>query len=660
VILRPMAEHHRKALKLKRDQPVLVCLGNPPYDLTEAVDDTNRARTGGWVRWGKDEKGEEAILRSFVDPALEAGHGIHVHNLYNLYVYFWRWALWKVFEWQEDGRDDSGRPLPLEREPNRAGIVSFISASSYLDGDAFCGMREHLRRLCDEIWILDLGGEGRGTRRSENVFAIQTPVAIAVVVRYGKAHRNRPGKVRYVPIVDGTRAEKLRALGCIRGLGSLEWEDCPDGWQAPFRPAGVGTYFRWPLLTDLFPWQQGGVKAGRTWVIAPDQDTLCRRWRALCNAEGGARASLFKDSPTGRKATDRPERLPPQTGRLKPIADLPRNAPHPQAMPYAYRSFDRQWALADARVLDRPGPGLWVAHGDKQVYLASLLTKPLGRGPAVTCCAAIPDLDHFSGRGAKDVVPLYRDGASVDPNVLPGLLDMLERTYKRKVWPGDVLAYVYGILAQPAFTSKYADQLGTKELRVPLTKLPALFGKVCRIGARLLWLHTYGHRFVPKGRPGAHVPRGKARCVKTVSDDVAGYPDKYNHDSPNRTLHVGDGRFAPVSPEVYAYEVSGLKVVQSWLNYRMKRPRGKKPSSVLDGIRPQRWTSELTTQLLELLWVLEATLAQCPAQAELLDSVVKGGCFKADELPPVPPEARIPPARPSINGLFDEPDPEEG
>jgi len=88
----------------------------------------------------------------------------------------------------------------------------------------------------------------------------------------------------------------------------------------------------------------------------------------------------------------------------------------------------------------------------------------------------------------------------------------------------------------------------------------------------------------------------------------------------------------------------------------MKKPKGKK-SSPLDEITPATlggWPSEFTTELLELLWVLEATLAEYPAQAKLLSAVVKGPCFKADELPEVPPEFRTPPARKKQNGLFDE------
>ncbi|HUU31262.1 MAG TPA: N-6 DNA methylase, partial [Phycisphaerae bacterium] len=261
--LKPIGDQHTKALEVKRNIPVLVCLGNPPYDRHKALDvkdENNLSCSGGWVRLGdplpdkntfKDKNGiwrklntnkavlkkrmQLAILRDFLGPAITAGHGVRVHNLYNLYVYFWRWALWKVLE------------HPTVHGP---GVVSFISASSYLDGDAFCGMREHMRNICDEIWILDLGGEGRGTHKSENVFAIQTPVAIAVAVRSKKAKTDKPARVYYARI-EGTRDAKLAALGAIADFSKIKWQDCPGDWQAPFRPAGKGDYFVWPLLTDL-------------------------------------------------------------------------------------------------------------------------------------------------------------------------------------------------------------------------------------------------------------------------------------------------------------------------------------------------------------------------------------------------------------------------
>ena len=81
-----------------------------------------------------------------------------------------------------------------------------------------------------------------------------------------------------------------------------------------------------------------------------------------------------------------------------------------------------------------------------------------------------------------------------------------------------------------------------------------------------------------------------------------------------------------VEREVFEFEVSGLKVVQSWLSYRMKKGAGKK-SSPLDYIRPERWTSQFTTELLELLRVLEATVEGFPEQARLLEAVINGDCL---------------------------------
>ncbi len=647
LFLRPIAEQHAKALKVKSRVPVIVCLGNPPYDRHEAATSDNKARTGNWVRWGDDGKGNQiipsdngksltppAIFRDFLAPAVAAGHGVDVKNLYNLYVYFWRWALWKVFE---------------HKISNAQGVVSFISASSYLDGDAFCGMREHIRRVCDEVWVIDLGGEGRGTRKSENVFAIQTPVAIAVAVRSQKVKKDKPAKVHYTHI-EGTREAKLAVLDAIIDFKSLKWQDCPDDWQAPFRPEGKGDYFAWPLLTNLMPWQHSGVQLKRTWPIGPDIETLERRWRALLNAQD--RSVAFRG--TGDREVDGTYRVPlVENSDSTPIAKLPKNTPMPQAQRYAYRSFDRHFIIADGRLMSRARPDLWRAHGERQVYLTTLLYNPLGKGPALTACMLLPDLHHFSGRGAKDVVPLYRTANVSEANILIGLLDLLSNVYKLKVTPEDLLAYVYGALAQPAFTARFAKELETRELRVSITKDTPLFKKIRDIGARLLWLHTYGERFVPKGKQRGHVPRGKAQCTKTVPGHADGYPEKFEYNDATQTLFVGKGEFAPVVPEVYEFEVSGLKVVQSWLKYRMKKGAGKK-SSPLDDIRPERWTSQFTTELLELLWVLEATVESYPEQAGLLEAVIKGDCFQADELPPVPDEMRKPPrARKMQSDLFD-------
>lgn len=625
-----IAEQHKRALRVKDKVPVIVCLGNPPYGRHKKADAANKAASGGWVRWGDKGDGIGAIFDAFRKPAMDAGHGGDLKNAYNLYVYFWRWALWKVFE---------------HKTASGPGIVSFITASSYLEGDAFVGMREQLRRYCDSVWIIDLGGEGRGTRKTDNVFSIKTPVAIAIAYRSGNPDAASPAAVRFARI-EGDTEQKLGRLDSLKDFSDLAWDECPSGWHAPFRPAGKGDYFALPLLLDLMPWQQSGVKVGRSWPLAPDNATLVRRWAALCAAAPAARASLFVETPTGRKLHDRPKQLPPASGRLEPIQDLEDDAPFLGSVTYALRSFDRHRIAADARLIDRPGPPLWRSHGENQLYLTTLLNHPLGSGPAVVACAAIPDLHHFRGSyGAKEVIPLFRDPATTAPNVAPALLERWSAALGVPVTAPDFAAYTYAVLANSAFTSRFRVELETRELRVPLTKTHALFAQAVAIGSRLLWLHTYGERFFSVDKPAAEVPTGGAKSIKPVSDDPASYPEEFSYDEASRTLHVGDGSFSPVSAGVWSFEVSGLQVVSAWLGQRMAKRKGKK-SSPLDDIHPERWTAEFTTELLKLLWIIEHTLKLAPAQAKLLDDVLKDPLLLADELPPPPPKMRSGPAEP--------------
>jgi len=628
LLSRELSEQHKKALEIKKAKPILICLGNPPYDRHAAFNGTNRKETGGWIRWGNENEdglydSEDALLEDFAKPVRDAGQGGQLKNLYNLYVYFWRWAMWKVFE-----QGDQDAP----------GIVSFITASSFLEGAAFLGMRERMRRQCDEIWIIDLGGEGRGARAEENVFNIQTPVCITLAVRYGRTDTEIPASVHYARIA-GTKNEKLSALKRIANFSSLAWADCPTHWQAKMIPDGQGEYFAYPLLQDLFPWQQSGVKAGRTWVIGSDKKLLVKRWNTLFQTEDvEERRKQFKDSPPstgGCNIVASPKGLF-TSEKLEPIAK-PGILAYEKIVPYGYRSFDRQYVLADARCLDRSGPPLWKTYSSKQAYFSTLTTTALSCGPALSLSADIPDLHHFRGSyGAKDIIPLYRDSSASCPNIVTGLLELLSEQYHTDVTPEDFSAYVYAVLAHSNFTEIFHAELESKEVRVPLTKDATLFSRAVEIGRRLIWLHSYGERMIPLGEVRGKITSGAAKYVAPVSSQE--FPDDFSYDESTNTLSVGDGKFAPVSPEVFNFEVSGLKVVSSWLKYRTKG--ANKKSSPLDDIRPERWTLEYAKELLNLLWILEATLASYPEQKALLEEILEGPLFIASELPEVPEEMR--------------------
>jgi predicted helicase len=126
---------------VKRSEPITVVIGNPPYK-------EKAMGRGGWIESGTAHT--TAPLARWMPPA-DWGVGAHAKHLRNLYVYFWRWATWKVFG------DDAVAP---QAASGRRGIVCFITVAGYLNGPGFQAMRDYLRRTVDEIWVVDCSPEG--------------------------------------------------------------------------------------------------------------------------------------------------------------------------------------------------------------------------------------------------------------------------------------------------------------------------------------------------------------------------------------------------------------------------------------------------------------------------------------------------------------------
>ena len=613
-----MTEERSRALTVKKDVRVFVCLGNPPYDREEqSPNNSIRRRKGGWVRYGDEDRAEPPLLEDFSKPVQEARNGIHLENLYNDYVYFWRWALWKVLDSTEN-----------------AGIVTFITASSYLQGPGFAGMRRKMREVFDDLWIIDLEGDSRGTRRTENVFDIQTPVAIAIGIRDGSPNPGQPARVNKTKLT-GPASSKLAVLSDDVSFAKFEWQECVNEWDAPFHHIDTKDYDNWPKLTEIFPWQHSGVQLKRTWPVGETRNVLIARWERLKHSND--KGSLFKE--TGDREVGKPYQHLMSEGELTlPISAKNLEDASPQISRYGHRSLDRQWIIADSRVGDRMRPELWRSHGPQQVYIVSLLTEVVGVGPAAMATADIPDLHYFRGSfGGKHVIPLWRDALCIQPNITAGLLTTVNEACGLNISTEQLFAYVYGILAQPAYVERFWDALELPPPRLPLTKDKELFRQIADHGSRLLHLHTYGRRFSHSN--DGNMEAGAARCMEGISEQ--GFED-YSYDSEARVLRVGDGEFSPVAPEVWDYSVSGLQVVKSWLGYRKRKRTGRR-SSPLDDIRPERWEPQMTEELLELLWVLEGTLDLQPEGERLLELACRSDLFSQDELPAPTPQERQPP-----------------
>ncbi|CAN5474945.1 DNA methyltransferase [soil metagenome] len=614
----PLAEEHRRAREVKQQTKILVCIGNPPYerDISDPGQ-TDRAVLGGWIRFGDQGTTETGpLFEDFLRPAREAGAGGVLQPIYNLYVYFWRWALWKVFDTQ-DG----------------PGIVSFITASSYLRGPGFVGMREEMRRTFDDLWILDLEGGSLGARKTENVFDIRTPVAIAVGIRSGSPNRDQPADVHYAKFA-GNRAEKFGVLESINSLSDVEWQEGQIGWHKPFLPDSEGDFFIWPRLDEVLPWSRVGCLTKRNWPISESQDVLNTRCKRLFDAPVSERTNLLQATSSRGIYGDRVNRLR-DSEMLPSIAEQQSSELSNENRRYAYRSFDRQWIVADERFIDRPATDLWGTVGNEQMFLTTAGSYSFGFGPAAVFTRDVPDQNSFNNRGGR-VVPLYRDAAATEPNITHGLLDLLGEAYGAVVTPEDLIGYIAGVLGHSGYTERFHDELEVPGPRVPLTKDADMFQRAADLGKQVIAWQTYAERFPESiGTTQGYVPRGNATLLKAITDDPEKYPQnlrEVQYDDAEQELRVGEGVFGDVDPRILAYEVSGLRVVRSWLGYRMRERSGRK-SSPLDDIRPERWTGEMTRELQHLLWVLEGVIALEPAQDELLGEIVAGEMFLAEELP---------------------------
>lgn len=645
-IYEALSKSQEEANAIKRTQPITVVIGNPPYK--------EKAKgKGAWIEQGSGFR--NAPLLDWMPPA-KWGVGAHAKHLRNLYVYFWRWATWKVFEQGSGGRD---REPPEEEK--LSGIICYITVAGFLNGPGFQKMRSDLRRDCDEIWVVDCSPEGHQPEVATRIFqGVQHPVCVVLASRSPANDPAAPARVRYRSLAKGHRQKKFEELATI-ALAGAGWTDCAADWRAPFLPEFAGGWADFVPLDDVIGDVGSGVMPGRTWVIAPDAQSLSDRWERLTAEKAPTkRASLFhphlrQGQPGDRHIGKGGKAL---TGSREDLASIEfglenRESSDPDAkrralaslqlrnpLSYGFRSFDRQWIIPDSRLINRPNPKLWENHGDKQVYLTGPMDRTPSKGPAATLCSIMPDLHHYAGRGGR-VFALWEDAAADQPNIGVAALGAMAKLYGAVPDPEDVFAYVAALLASPAYTEKFKADLVRPGLRVPLTADRKLFDRAAALGRDVVWLHTFGERFTEGHEPG--VPKLPLEEWPFIPAEGAipgtpeGFPDTIDYDPATRRLKVGSGFIENVPPEVWQYEVSGKQVLRQWFSYRKKnreRPQigDRRPPSPLGDIQPDRWLPEYTTELLNVINALALLVKLESRQAELLDEICEGPLIPASKI----------------------------
>ena len=321
-----LEQERERAERVKQDTPVLVILGNPPYN--------------GFAGMAVDEERElSQAYRTTKQVRRPEGQGLN-----DLYVRFFRMAERRI-------ADKTGQ-----------GVVCFISNYSWLDGLSFTGMRERYLEAFDAIRIDCLNGDKYKTGKTtpegapdpsifstpEDPVGIQVGTAIATLVRKADhaqaetvSFHHLWGQSKHIELKATAEADpadlyKVIAPSLPLGLPFAELT-ISDGWED------------WPALPDLFPTSFPGVITSRDgFLIDVDLDRLKARVADYFDP-GLNHEEIERRYPGIMKSTARYE------ARTVRDSLLARGGPSDSGfVRYAYRPFDNRWLYweGETKLLD--------------------------------------------------------------------------------------------------------------------------------------------------------------------------------------------------------------------------------------------------------------------------------------------------------------------
>ena len=327
-----LEQERERAERVKQDTPVLVILGNPPYN--------------GFAGMAVDEERElSQAYRITKQVRRPEGQGLN-----DLYVRFFRMAERRI------------------AEKTGQGVVCFISNYSWLDGLSFTGMRERYLEAFDAIRIDNLHGDriiseyAPDGHTSETVFALQgqspgIKVGTSItLLSKASVLESTNKRILYRDFHQARASERRQAL-----LNSLEEPDIDSGYSPlecnlslglPFKPMAVSDGWQdWPALPDLFPKSFPGVKTSRDgFLVDVDLDRLKQRVADYFDADL-SHEEITRRYPGVMKSTTQFDARPVRDALLK------RGGPAEGGfVRYAYRPFDTRWLYwePDSALLDRP------------------------------------------------------------------------------------------------------------------------------------------------------------------------------------------------------------------------------------------------------------------------------------------------------------------
>ncbi|MGC9353239.1 MAG: type ISP restriction/modification enzyme [Mariniphaga sp.] len=552
--LSSLSEESHLAGQVKKEQPLLVIFGNPPYS----------GISSNMNKW------TEKLLKQNMDGAQSYyeidGKPLGEKKLWlqDDYVKFLRFAQWKI---QLAG----------------FGVVGMITNHSYLDNPTFRGMRQSLMNTFNEIYILDLHGNSLKKEtcpdgsKDENVFDIRQGTAIALFIK----QKDKKGCNVYHTDQFGLRDVKYDWLDSNHFETKnyfLIQPKSPWYFFVPRNTKNITHYLDWEKVTDIFPVNNVGIVTARDrFAIDFDLISLKNRilqFRNLKIDEGLIKETYnLKDTSTFKLTKFRNEAAKEENweDNFKRIT---------------YRPFDVRYIYYSKWVVERP------IYDTMQHMLKDNIGLTIGRAGQVV------GLDHLWNlvfiaknlidfnlfyRGGELLFPLYLfkeqttkkshiqsmilfepeanyDSKNRMPNIDKKLFEILNKSYNKKLTPEEILYYIYGVFYSNIYREKYGEFLKIDFPRVPFTKSYKLFIEMAESGKQLTDLHLLKSKFLDK-------PVSKYQG-ESENDKI----EKIIYSETRKTIHINNEKyFDNVSSEVWNYQIGGYQVLHKYLKDRKGR-----------------------------------------------------------------------------------------
>lgn len=523
-----LAQESRNAGAVKKKVPILVILANPPYSGMPA-------NTGEWItNLVRDYK--------FVD-----GKPLNEKNpkwLLDDYVKFIRFAEWKI--------NQIGR-----------GVIGYITNHSYLDNPTFRGMRQHLMKSFDEIYVLDLHGNVLKREKcpdgskDENVFEIRQGVAISFFIKREAGENNTCGffhSERW-----GSTEEKYKWL-LANNINSTEWQKLephtPFYFFIPREERYAELYNKYWKVTDIFPINSVGIVTARdslTIQFTPDEVwKIVKDFSSLPEERAREKYELGEDV-RDWKVTLAQEDLRAAKLRKENI------------VPILYRPFDIRYTYYTGRSRGfhcMPRPEVMENMlKDNLALITSRLTK--GEEYRHTLVSTnISEVILLSSKTSNNafVFPIYayKQGKKKS-NISSKLVKALTEAYGQKPKPDDILSYIYSVLFSNIYRSKYVEFLQTDFPRVPFTTDYDLFIELRKLGRKLVDLHLMKSKELQN--PIARFQGDEDNTLKKIA-----------YQEEKARVYINETQFfAGIGKDVWEYLIGGYQVLSKWLKYRSGR-----------------------------------------------------------------------------------------